>query len=272
MILRTLSASDIPAATLLSGLAGWNQTPRDWRNLLHLAPDGSFGIESDGLLVATATAVCFAPEVAWIGMVLTHPDWRGRGFARRLTEHALEYLSGRKIEWIKLDASDLGRPLYKKLGFEDEGPIERWMRSPGPIGCEPRPEPKPGPLPPLDREAFGADRSSLLNVLRSFEFTTLDSAYAMGRPGAKAAYFGPCVSSSPESARDLLCWFLSRHPEESVFWDLLPSNTEALKFARNFGFERARELVRMVRRGSPDARPLVHNDSYTFAIAGFEYG
>ncbi len=97
-------------------------------------------------------------------------------------------------------------------------------------------------------------------------------AYAMGRPGSKAAYFGPCVSNSPEAARELLVWFLTRHAHDPVYWDLLPSNTEAVRLARAFGFEPLRRLVRMVRRGQPGASPLEHDDTRVFAIAGFEYG
>jgi len=272
-MIRLLTAADIPAAMRLKEAAGWNQTEQDWANLLVAEPEGCFGLVCDGALVASATAVCFRSALAWIGMVLTAPEYRGRGFARRLMEHTLAFLAGRGVEWIKLDATDMGRPLYVKLGFEEEGPVERW--------CLPRVEgARPVDLPPcwvedfaeLDRAAFGADR---LNVLRR---VVVESAcvpgegYAMGRPGTKAAYFGPCVCRSLEAARTLLEWFLARHPGESVFWDLLPGNAEALRLAQGFGFEPRRKLVRMALRGSPEAAPFRHDDSAVFALAGFEYG
>jgi hypothetical protein len=70
----------------------------------------------------------------------------------------------------------------------------------------------------------------------------------------------------------LLVWFLGRHPGEPVYWDLLPTNTEAVLLARAFGFEPLRRLTRMVRRGQPGAAPLDRDDARVFAIAGFEYG
>ena len=94
----------------------------------------------------------------------------------------------------------------------------------------------------------------------------------MARPGTRAAYFGPCVSRSPEAARKLLGWFLATHPHQAVFWDLLPGNAEALRLARALGFQPVRRLARMVRRGAGQAGPLVRDDSQVFAIAGFEYG
>ena len=186
----------------------------DWRNLLALAPDGCFGIDCDGELRATTTAVCFGRELAWIGMVLTQQEYQRRGLARRLMEHALQHLRNHSVAWIKLDATELGVPLYESLGFREEGRIQRWIR---PKGAAPGGHSAAGRFAPdsaLDREAFGADRSSLLNVLAGIESASMAGmGYAMGRPGSIAAYFGPCVARSASAARDLAAWFLHRHAQ-----------------------------------------------------------
>lgn len=266
-----LDSSHIPAGMKLKEAAGWNQTERDWARLLSMEPEGCFGLVRDGEVVASTTAVCFGQKLAWIGMVLTDPASRGRGYARRLMEHAHEFVKRRGVEWIKLDATDMGRPLYLKLGYEDEQPIERWV---APAGSRTRQELAPFELDePLDLEAFGADRTVLLRSLAEGEESASmpGEGYAMGRPGSKAAYFGPCVSRTPDAARRLLEWFLARHPGENVAWDVLPENKEALRLAREYGFERRRELVRMVLPGTA-ASPFQSNDKYVYAIAGFEYG
>lgn len=272
-MIRLLTAADIPAAMRLKEAAGWNQTEQDWANLLAAEPEGCFGIDCDGALVATGAGVCFGRDLAWIGMVLTAPEYRGRGFARQLMEHTLEFLARRGVAWIKLDATDMGRPLYLKLGFEDEGFVERW--------CLPRVEdPRPVELPrcrladfaELDAAAFGADRREILERVAVESACVPGEGYAMGRPGTKAAYFGPCVCRSAGAARTLLEWFLARHRGESVYWDLLPGHAEALELARELGFERRRQLVRMALRAEPGAAPFRHDDAAVFAIAGFEYG
>ncbi len=257
----------------LKEAAGWNQTEQDWRNVMRIEPEGCFGIDCDGTLAATATAVCYGSELAWIGMVLTDPAFRGRGFARRLMCHALDFLATRGVEWIKLDATDMGKPLYCSLGFEDECLIERWGRQPAP--CD-------GPeLPPLeeipaalDREAFGADRSALLRLLAPMgSVQGPEGGYAMSRPGTKAAYFGPCVSRSAEEARTLLRWFLARHPGQAAYWDLLESNPAAMELAREFGFQPLRKLWRQaVRRLNAAGSTLPRNDGLVFGTAGFEFG
>ena len=262
-----MTAADIPAAMRLKETAGWNQTETDWRNVLRLAPDGCFGIEVNGTLAATTTAVCFGRELAWIGMVLTHPDYRGQGMARRLMEHALAYLENR-ADWVKLDATDMGYPLYKKLGFEDESPIERWSGR-----ADLKLRATAGSLARLDetmdRRAFGADRRELLSVLGAIECTATPQGYAMGRAGSKATYFGPCVAKTSEAARSLVAEFLTRHAGETVYWDILPHNIEAIRIAKEAGFQPLRKLVRMAR---PGRAPFPHEDGMVYAIAGFEYG
>jgi GNAT superfamily N-acetyltransferase len=264
---RVITPADIPSLVRLNQAAGWNQTAMDWQNLMRLAPHGCFGIAVDGVVVATTTAVCYGRDLAWIGMVLTDSAYRGRGFATRLMEHTLEYLRG--VDWIKLDATDMGRPLYLKLGFEDECPIERCVGRLPRATAGPQADPTPAAAWLLDKEAFGADRTALLEVLSAIESASTAEAYAMGRPGTKATYFGPCVARSYQAARDLLRWFLARHPRETIFWDLLPANEAAVSLAREFGFRRVRQLVRMARRGRSE---FVHNDAQVFAIAGFEFG
>ena len=154
---RLLTSADIPQAMLLKQAAGWNQTEQDWLRVLELEPEGCFGIERDGRLVATTTTTCYGRELAWIGMVLTAPEFRGQGLASSLMRSALEFLDGRQIQWVKLDATSMGSGVYRKLGFEDECPVERWLRSAAPAKASSLAEPGKWDAA-LDRRAFGADR------------------------------------------------------------------------------------------------------------------
>lgn len=270
---RLLTAADIPEGMRLKEAAGWNQTEADWRRVLALEPEGCFAIECDGEVRATTTAVCFGQELAWVGMVLTDAQYRGRGFARRLMEHTLAYLRGKRVAWIKLDATDMGRPLYERLGFREEGTIERWIKQAGAAPAH------SGAVSPfdfdaaLDRQAFGADRSRLLRVLAGVESVSIAGmGFAMGRPGARATYFGPCVARSAGAARELLAWFLEKHTEDSIYWDILPANGNAVALAREFGFEPVRRLARMALAGVENPSALHHDDTLVYSTAGFEFG
>ncbi|MEO8130292.1 MAG: GNAT family N-acetyltransferase [Bryobacteraceae bacterium] len=263
--IRLLTPPDLPALLHLSRSASWNQTADDWLRLLFLQPDGCFGVELNGTLAATATVVCYPPNLAWLGMVLTLPEYRGRGMARSLAEHAITY-SGRRT--LRLDASDMGKPLYESLGFVDECPVERWLRDPAPFPAVGGEHPFAYPQA-LDVEAFGADRSALVHQLAEAECAALpDASFALGRSGANARYFGPCVCFEPDSARKLVEWFLARHPGEPVFWDLFPHHVHASRLAAEFGFRPVRRLSRMSLPAAARSLP----DQRIYAIAGFEYG
>ena len=271
MDVRLLTAADSDAVMLLSREAGWNQTAEDWLRMFALSSDGCFGIDCDERLVATATTYCYGDELAWIGMVLTAIDYRGRGLARATMQAALDFARARQVAWIKLDATDMGRPLYEKLGFVAEYAVERWLRPANPAvgapvdACCPNLE--------LDREAFGADRSALLAALAPIESASIGAdAFAMGRSGTKAAYFGPCVSRSAEHAAKLLDWFLARHAAENIFWDIVEPNPDARKLAEERGFAPVRRLLRMTFPGRPSPPAFVENPNLVYALGGFEFG
>lgn len=265
--MRRLVHSDLEAMMRLKNAAGWNQTEADLARNLDLEPEGCFAIDCDGRVASTTTVVTYGTELAWIGMVVTDPEFRGRGFARALFAHALEWLDSRGVACAKLDASSMGEPLYRSFGFEVECAIERWVRKPLPQGRGSDAEQVASEFQ-LDRRVFAADRSTLLHSLAPLGSIDLGGGqYAMGRPGSNAAYFGPMIALNAETARQGLEWFLHARGDALMYWDLFPSNTAAVKLARQYGFEPARQLVRM-RRGNAVSHELAN----IYAIAGFEYG
>lgn len=264
---RLMTPADLSAALELSTIAGWNQTVEDWRMLLELAPQTCFGIDEDRRLVSTTTVLCYGRRLAWIGMVLTHPQYRGRGFARALVKHALDYADGFGIETVKLDATDQGRPIYEALSFVGEQPIERWIR----LGTVGLPVGEDGGLAALssnlDSEAFGADRTELLQALARRGPAIQTDGLICTRAGRSAAYLGPCVAASVDAANALIRDSLHRSPDLAWVWDLLPANRHAVEIAVSTGFKRQRSLTRMSR-----GRPLRPREEWVYAIAGFELG
>jgi GNAT superfamily N-acetyltransferase len=266
-ILRQLKPADIPAALRLSTEAGWNQTAEDWQLLLELAPDGCFGIEIDGELASTATMVCYASDLAWIGMVLTHERYRGRGFAKRLLTKLISLADESHIRSVKLDATEQGQPVYEKFGFRGEQPVERSHATILKVdpASSPYSELSPRSLV-TDLQAFAVDRSPLLRrlSLRNRMFA-IDDSFVMTRPGRLCNYFGPCIASDPAAARALIERALS--DGGNWCWDLFPANTSAVELAREFGFSPKRRLLRMVRGAA-----LRGDERAIYALAGFELG
>src|SRR6266852_4773742 len=106
--LRRMTDSDLRAADELRRLAGWNQTIEDWRRLLRLEPRGCFVAVQNGEVVGTVTTTTYGQALAWIGMMLVHPEHQRRGIGTRLMRQALEYLQGRGVKSVKLDATPAG--------------------------------------------------------------------------------------------------------------------------------------------------------------------
>jgi GNAT superfamily N-acetyltransferase len=267
--LRLMRTSDLADAYELSAAAGWNQTLEDWRMLLDISPHGCFGIDIDGKLVATTTIVCYEKQLAWIGMVLTNADYRGRGFARRLLAHALEYADSLQIKTVKLDATEQGQPLYEKFGFHAEQPIERWSRAGGVSTLSAATASRlNASLLDLDLQGSAADRGPLLKTLtaRSAVHQT-STGFLFTRPGRVTSYLGPCVVSDSEVARNLIAQAVSQTQDASWSWDLLPENQNAIVLAKEFGFSPQRYLTRMTR-----GKRLRGTENMVYAIAGFELG
>lgn len=275
-----MTPADIPAGMRLKRLAGWNQNAADWCRFLQFNPTGCFVAEIRGQVVGTAATIIYERRLAWIGMVLVDPDFRGRGIGTRLLEEAIEYLDTAGIRSIKLDATPQGRPIYERLGFESEYEIQRWLlkRLPPRVLSMPELYPVSDEVLKLDREVFGADRSQLLRSLArdtpQFVLATGQhrevSGYAFGRSGTLADHLGPWMARDADEkvAAETLDEFLRRSARETVFVDFPVSRAfmSGLLTARGFNFSRC--LTRMVR--GPNSYP--GRPDQVCAILGPEFG
>ena len=87
---------------------------------LRVQPDGWFVIADGGNIVSVAGAISYG-SFCWIGLVATDPGYRRRGLAARLSAHLVDWGRERGCKTVALDASDTGRPVYERLGFQAVG-------------------------------------------------------------------------------------------------------------------------------------------------------
>ena len=124
--------------------------------------------ERDGALVGASGCAHFGPT-GWVGAVAVVPEARRGGLGRALTEVAVAWLRERGATTIQLYATDMGRPVYERLGFVAEGTCVTlggsWQPGRQPPGVRAaRAEDLPAALA-VDREATGEDRVTLLTSL-----------------------------------------------------------------------------------------------------------
>lgn len=80
------------------------------------------GLFDNGTLIAAGGAIIWSKEIQMcnIGNFLTHPDYRGRGYARAVTRHLLALLNGEGMQTFTLGTNELNRAaqrVYESLGF-----------------------------------------------------------------------------------------------------------------------------------------------------------
>ncbi len=56
-------------------------------------------------------------EIGFIHSIFTEKEFRGRKYARRILDKALEFCRQNGIKRVFLNASEAGRPIYEKIGF-----------------------------------------------------------------------------------------------------------------------------------------------------------
>jgi len=275
--IRALRADDLKRGLELSTEAGWNQTEADWQWLLENCR--GYGVELPGFgLVGTTMAWEPEPEESWINMVLVTEPCRGRGLARDLMQACLRDIrqEGRRA---LLDASDLGEPVYRKLGFSGSERIVRLMLDKH-VASSAAPMPelkamKAGDLDrvvALDRAVAGINRAALLRHLHARHpgaaWWLADEAgnmvgFSTGRDGRMAYQIGPIIAPDRAAAKHLLLRALELTPGP-VILDVPERHVDWLAELRAMGFEAGRSFIRM---GLDDARWATDWSRY-YAIVG----
>jgi GNAT superfamily N-acetyltransferase len=264
--IRPMTVADLPLLLRLRAQAGWNQTEDDLRRFLALSGDGSFVAEWRRKPAGTVCTFVFG-STAWVAMVLVEESLRGRGIGTALMRHALDHLDGLGIERIRLDATPLGKPVYKKLGFVAEYEVLRFE------GTKPRSVSSPvatelvgvgrGRLDQvrrLDAALIGADRSAFLGELyRSRgQFQMIERAdnvegFVSYRFGKRAWQIGPCLATRTGGPL-LLQWAFFWSQLMPVYIDIPAGNRGPIAAARTIGLRVQRKLTRMCRGPLPEER------------------
>ena len=229
----------------------------------------------------------WGPDLASVGMMLVATRYARRGLGRALMEHLLAEAGDATVT---LFATDMGRPLYEKLGFL---PVRRSVSFVGtfrPGRAVPAPgqaarRPAPGrarwpwlpaecvrrateaDLPPIlavDQAAFGADRGRVLTRLPAFAERLAVLETGQGITGYAAAWrnlpssaiIGPVVAPDAEAAKRLI-GDLAARISGNVRLDLDPDRPELPAWAHARGLEPVARTTVMARgelphRGTPD--------------------
>lgn len=258
--IRPMLTEDVGFGESLVVQSKWNQTRSDWQRFLELQPHGCFIATLSGQLAGTATTCVFG-RVGWIAMVLVEMSFRRRGVGRALLLETLSYLENQGAESIRLDATSLGEPLYRSLGFTPQFQLARFSGSAARhlshirnIRAQSHDLQE---LLTLDQQVVGYDRSSLLETLCKHDSNSIATfgpdreieGFVITRPGRVASQIGPCIANSAEGGETLMENALSSCVGQ-VFIDIPLGNHLAVNKATSLDLAPTRRFIRMC-RGRP---------------------
>jgi GNAT superfamily N-acetyltransferase len=101
--------------------------PPDWNldlekeYLKHYGRDYFYPVAaiSGSTIVGTGIAVV-NNNVTWLGTIIVREDYRNQGIGKGLTAHLIKYSISKGIKACNLCATELGLPVYQKLGFRHD--------------------------------------------------------------------------------------------------------------------------------------------------------
>lgn len=265
--IRLMTAEDVLLGVRLTSQNGWNQTPADWWRFLVMQPEGCLVAELAGVAVGTAVVTAFG-AVAWISMVLVEQNVRGRGVGKALLSRAVQVADELGCKSIRLDATPLGQPLYKSLGFASQYELTRYAgtavatvvssASSDSVAVYRASPDDVAAILAIDSTATRTQRGKFLTRLFAEAPDAVRVAWNDGRiagylttrPGSDAIQLGPCIAETHEVGYALLNDALSRHASSRVYWDLPSSHSAAARLAQIAGLAPQRTFVRMCRGGT----------------------
>jgi GNAT superfamily N-acetyltransferase len=276
-----LRSGEAGAAVALSVEAGWNQVEEDWRFMLAAGIGFAGRDKADGRLVGSALVLPVGPALAWIGMVLVAATHRRLGLGTALFGRCLDACAEQGLV-AGLDATELGRPVYERLGFVDVLALRRWRLERPVSGPAAGAGPQVAAVSPADLAAvaaFDAARSGMSRpailahlATRGPGFVARDAGgalagYVLSRNGRTAMQVGPLVARDAATARALLATATSAARAPFVL-DVPEPQEEVAALLRDHGASSARGFMRMT-RGAPGA---LASPAGLFAISGPELG
>ena len=219
--------------------------------------------DADGEVVGTGVATVNGP-VAWVGTIWVAPGHRRHGLGRALTDAVIEAAEARGSRTLVLVATDRGRRLYERLGFE----VQSWYRTFEARGLRPSAPGQDAPgdgvrpfqgadleaIAVLDTAATGEDRRTLLSALATPDGTRVlaDEDGAIRGFVARAPWGGG-ATVAPQIDDALTLLRARRHgavPDKRVRCGILLENEAGAEALEREGWTEAWRAPRLI-RGAP---------------------
>lgn len=276
--IREMTEADIDAAVELRHSGGWDERRSSLELTLATANCRPLVGVRDGAIVATGQGVVNGP-VGWVGSIFVDARLRRQGLGGAMTEEVCRGLESAGCRTLALIASDLGRPIYEKMGFRIDATYQIHEAAPLPTAPAPPPGTALRRMRPadmdrvgeLDFRATGEDRRALLGALvdRGWLLETDDGQVLLGFLVSIQSGSAALIAPNPDDAACLLD--LLRHLADgrtrAVRAAVVSSHTAGLRLLETRGWTGAFEMPRMLRGPA-----IAWDPTLIWSLLGFAFG
>lgn len=257
---RTMGRRDLELALSWAAAEGWNPGRYDATPFQVADPEGFLMVEARGEPVACISTVRYAPDFAFLGLYITRPEHRGKGFGMTAWRAGMARLGGCRVG---LDGVIAQQANYRKSGFVLAHRNVRYAGQPPPVA------PPAGlielqavPFDQLldyDRPLFPAGRAAFLaawvGMPEAVGLAALRAGALVGiglaRPCRDGWKIGPLFADGEDIAELLFLGLGARLPGGPIFLDVPEVNRAAVHLAEHYSLAPVFETARMYTGPAP---------------------
>lgn len=244
MIIERIATQDLPAVGELQP-QGWSDIVKSFRYYIEKPFCRPIKLTIDGTIAGVGAAISFG-RTAWLAHIIVRPEYRKQGIGTGIVRHVCRSLQDGGTRTILLIATDLGFPVYKKVGFREQTEYvvferETPLQSHGSSNVVPLSDRDMDTVVALDKKVSGEERARLLTVYLSSAWVYKQSTQIGG------AFFpqldeGLIIADNPAAGIELMKVRCSKESRAVLPID----NVDGIRFLRENGFAETRRVKRMV--------------------------
>ncbi len=257
-IIRSMADSDVDTVYGYYRKIGWEGTQSEWMGHIRYAKGSSSVVTCQDRVVGTGLALIFGSKVRLAGIFIEE-EHRNQGLGKKLTQRLVLQCKERGAAQIELEATDLGKLVYEKLGFKAQDQVLSFVlplsppakRNPSMLCSEADLE----RIEQMDRDAFGASRGAYIRkafqdsrIFVSKEKELIRGFMICTELEQNEMRIGPWVQTTEEGASDFFTHVLeeiSFLKKSKVVIHVLETNRFLVSLLNNLEFKVKEESTRM---------------------------
>lgn len=234
MPIASFNHNDLPSLSILQP-EGWGDVRPAFEFYLQSPFCKPLKWEENGNVLGVGCAIVHG-RTSWLGHIIVASDQRGKGLGKHITQALVDEVKKTRCETIMLLATNLGEPVYKKVGFTSQSSYTFLKGESIKTTQDERVRPFDAryvdAILSLDLQSVGEDRSKLIRPNLSDAMIFLEGKHLIG-------YYlpslgdGPIIATSKEAGYALMK-LRSQQQTKAVIPD---QNESAINFLLERGYQ-----------------------------------